>query len=400
MNGKLRESIIIRNFGPITDVTIEDIRPFTILIGESASGKSTILKVVALFRYLYKLNNIRFFLKNANIDRSPFRIRINDYFKSNGLTEYVKPHSEIRYLVTVNGHEYSIVYANGKLTNPSTMRNEDLVFFKGSFISENRNIIPTWAEKAASNRGATLGFYFHETFSDFDDATDGMKSLNLDFLKLKLEVRRVGGKKKYLIAPQEPNAGYAAIDLQRASSGIQTSTPLMAITHYYANNFSFKEALRRSILSYLYDSKRLEKFRPQMDPGELPQYVHLHVEEPELSLYPDAQIQMIDELVKLLFQPRGHEMAMMIATHSPYIINYINVLLQAGYLNEVEPLSPDEAMLKEDQVAVYKVENGCLLPLNGRNSETGQTVIDTVPLSLPMERIFQRYDYFRRKSAE
>lgn len=67
--------------------------PFTILIGESASGKSTILKVVALFRYIYKMLNIRFYLKNANIDKSPFRIRLKDYFKANSLDEYVKPNS-------------------------------------------------------------------------------------------------------------------------------------------------------------------------------------------------------------------------------------------------------------------------------------------------------------------
>ena len=58
----MKESITIRNFGPIKEVCIEDLRPLTILIGESGSGKSTILKVVALFRYIYKMLNI--YLRN------------------------------------------------------------------------------------------------------------------------------------------------------------------------------------------------------------------------------------------------------------------------------------------------------------------------------------------------
>ena len=48
---KMKESILIRNFGPISEVVIEDIKPLTIFIGESGSGKSTVVKVIALFRW-------------------------------------------------------------------------------------------------------------------------------------------------------------------------------------------------------------------------------------------------------------------------------------------------------------------------------------------------------------
>ena len=46
----MRESIEIRNFGPVRDVKIETVKPLTILIGDSGSGKSTIMKVLALFQ--------------------------------------------------------------------------------------------------------------------------------------------------------------------------------------------------------------------------------------------------------------------------------------------------------------------------------------------------------------
>ena len=151
----MKESITIRNFGPIKEVCIKDLHPRTILIGESGSGKSTILKVVALFRYIYKMLNIRFYLKSSQIDRSPFRIRLNDYFKTNALDQYVRSDSEIIYTVKFENTSYTLSFQKGKLHMPKSMNSEDLVYIKGSFVSENRNIIPTWSAKVASNRGAT-----------------------------------------------------------------------------------------------------------------------------------------------------------------------------------------------------------------------------------------------------
>ena len=77
----MKESIIIRDLGPIKDIEIGAIRLLTVIIGESASGKSTLMKVIALMRYIYKMLNIRAYLKNANISRSPFRLRFERHIK-------------------------------------------------------------------------------------------------------------------------------------------------------------------------------------------------------------------------------------------------------------------------------------------------------------------------------
>lgn len=42
----MKESIHIKNFGPLKDIDIEEIKPMTVFIGESASGKSTDRKSV------------------------------------------------------------------------------------------------------------------------------------------------------------------------------------------------------------------------------------------------------------------------------------------------------------------------------------------------------------------
>lgn len=387
----MKESITIRNFGPIKEVCIKDLRPLTILIGESGSGKSTILKVVALFRYIYKMLNIRFYLKSSQIDRSPFRIRLNDYFKTNALNQYVRSDSEIIYTVKFENTSYTLSFQKGKLHMPKSMNSEDLVYIKGSFVSENRNIIPTWSAKVASNRGATLGFYFHETYKDFEEATDHIDHLNLEFLNMKFLVRKVGGKKKYTITDNEQS--YTPIDLRAASSGMQTSTPLVTITNYFARHFDFKSALRRSVLSYLYDTDRLSKFQPKVELTELPKNIFIHVEEPELSLYPYAQMQLFDRLVRdmSLAKTNGIRMDIMMATHSPYIVNYANLLLRRGQMFQPAASTEDNPVrLGKEEISVFRVVDGTLQPLMGKN-EDNISIIDTYPLSEPMQKIFEEY---------
>lgn len=385
----MKESIKITNFGPIKDLQIDEIRPLTVLIGESASGKSTILKVVALFRYIYKLVNIRFYLKNAKINRSPFRIRFDDLLKKNDLASYILPNTEIVYTVETNGNTYELRFNKG-LQIPKAIANDDLMFFKGSFISENRNMIPTWASRVAHNRGASLGFYFHETYNDFEEATDNIQELPMQFLGLRFRVAKAGNRKKYII--ESIGGTHKPIDLRVASSGVQTLTPLLTIASYYAHGFSFKEAIKRSILSYLYEADKLSKFQPSIEPTDLPRFVHLHVEEPELSLYPDAQIMLVQKMVQLLFfeKDAATQMGMMVATHSPYIVNYLNLLLQKGNKEE------DNIYLKENQVAVYQVADGILTPLNGTDEE-GNHVIDVYPLSEPMVRMYEDYTTTQNK---
>ncbi len=74
--------------------------------------------------------------------------------------------------------------------------NSDLVFFKESYVSETRSVIPTWASKVATLKGASLGFFFHETFNDFNDATDVIKEQQLNYLNLKMKVQKSGNKPK------------------------------------------------------------------------------------------------------------------------------------------------------------------------------------------------------------
>lgn len=140
----MKEFITIKNFGPLSDIENLEIKQFTILIGESASGKSTLMKVVSMMRYLYKMANIRSYLYWSKITKTPFRIRLDSMLKRQGMSKMLTKDSLIVYRLEVNdGKGYEIRIENKKLKKTGIIDPNDLMFNKVSFVSENRNIIPT-----------------------------------------------------------------------------------------------------------------------------------------------------------------------------------------------------------------------------------------------------------------
>ena len=393
----LKESIRVKNVGALKDISMPDIRPLTILIGASASGKSTLMKLIALMRYIYKRVNIKAYLKNSQIDGAIFYIRFQDLLKD-GMKNLLDKDSEIEYTVTVNGHNYTIVYRGGKLDTPNEIPNEDLVFLKESWVSEMRSVMPVWASRGSLVKGSSFGFYFDETFSDFDEATDVVKAVDLDYLDMKMEVIKGGNnQKKYIVAPKD--GSYPGFELKFASSGTQTTAPLVTLLKYFSSSFSFKEAMRRSIIMMLFEKNLTEKYHPGIELGNLPTLVHMHAEEPELSLDPRSQRRLVNSITRYVFHEVGEdrEMGLVLATHSPYIINHLNVLLRASYTEEGRSKYP---YLMPESVAAYKVVDGEVIDLMAIDEDTNQAVINTFDLSEIMEDIYNDYESLSEEKNE
>ena len=383
----MKESIIIKNFGPLKEVEIDDIKPLTVFIGKSAGGKSIIMKVIVLMRYIYKMVNIRSYLKNAKITRSPFKLRFNSLLHD-GLKGMITAQTEIYYTVEINGNKYTLKYTNRGLQSDINIPDKDLIFFKEAYVSGMRSLIPIWASKAVSVKGENLGFFFHETFNDFNDATDVIKEQKLEYLKMK--VRKSGNRPKLFTIESLQNDA-VPIELRYASSGIQTSAPLVAIVHYFAQEFSFKDAFQRSVLNYLYKQDLLTKFTLGINRNKLGKYVHIHIEEVELSLAPEDQRAFMSNLVEEVFHKnkKDRKLGLMVSTHSPYIVNHLNVLLRAGYFEKARENYP---FLEKDDIAVYRVNEGKIISLMATDNDTGEYVINALDMSDTMERIFEEYE--------
>ncbi len=384
----MKESIRIRNFGPLVDIYIEEIRPFTLLIGESASGKSTLIKVITLFRYMSKMLNIRSYLKHANISKSPFKLSFQKYLEKDGLDKMVNSETEIIYTFGPTGNEYIMSFKDKKLKlNFQLVAKDDLTFHKISFLPETRNVIPAWADRGARLAGGYLGFYFHEAYNDFEEATNAIGELDLGYVGQQLSVRSKHNRKQFFIKPM--SGTIHPIELKDASSGIQTSVPLTVVSSYFSKKFDFNDAFKRSVLNYLFDNQRIKDFKPSTELTEMEKIIHLHVEEPELSLFPDAQCSLLNFLVNQCFisnQP-DRKLTLMIATHSPYLLNQVNVLLRAGFYGKQ---TADNASLQGENVAVYRLFEGKLQALHSVASNN-EPVINTIDLSESMNAIYDNY---------
>ena len=381
----MREYITIKNIGPLKDIQGLSIQPFTVLIGESACGKSTLMKLISMMRYLYKMANIRSYLKHSNVTSSPFRMRFDSMMKETGMYKMLNASSVIRYQVVMeDATEYEILMENKKLSKLPVISPNHLMFGKVSYISENRNVIPTWVQKASQNAGATLGFYFHETNNDFVRASAHDREISLDYIGMKLQITHPKGKPtRYTIVPNDGR--HEPIDLRDASSGVQTSASVALIVKDYAraDGFSFKDAFKRSVLNYLYDMERLNKFNAVMEPSDLSKKVYIHIEEPELSLFPNAQCRLVEEIIlAAAHAEENRELHLMLATHSPYILNYLNVLLNQT--------NPARAQLSRANTAVYRIYEGEVQDLLVQN-ERGRWIVDTYDLSELMGSIYNEF---------
>ena len=379
----MKEYITIKDFGPLKNIENLEIKPFTFLIGESASGKSTLMKVVAMMRYLYKMANIRSYLYRSKITKSPFRIRLDSMLKRQGMIKMFSKDSIIVYRAQMeDGREYEVRIENGNLKKTEIIEEKHLTFCKDSYVSENRNIIPTWTQTSWKNKGATLGFYFHETNEDFGKASEGEKELLMDYVGMKMVITHPKGKPtRYQIVPTDNH--HAPIELTEASSGIQTSAPLALIVDYFAKDFSFKDAFNRSVMSYLYETDNLSKFKAVTEPTALPKMIDIHIEEPELSLFPDAQCKLIENILYTASHSASdRSINIMLATHSPYILNYLNIVLNQT--------SEGRAKLSNENTAIYGIHDGSTMNLLMKDDK-GRDVVDTLDLTEMMSAIFNEY---------
>ena len=373
-----KESIHIVNFGPIKEVYIEDIKPFMVFIGESGSGKSTIIKLIALFRWIYKMMCIRTFLKSSGAKHT-FKFWFDTYLKNNEQDHFVKYDTKITY---TNGSIKLVFNKNGLTGSNVSIPMNEICLEKLSFVADKRIVIPDMISNNFSIRKGS--FYLTETYSDYLLATDKFKSLDIPFLNVRWEVRKTSnGAKHRLISLDEHNP--YDIELNEASSGMQTTTSLAVIVEYFAKYYDLIESINKSLLSYASKSDNWKTFKPITDLGDFKhRRVSLFIEEPELSLFPEAQDGLMRFIANRCFNTNhDYEMNLIMTTHSPYIFNYLNVLMAEK--------TKSGCKIESEKVAAYMVINGSASPLICTDIN-GRKLIDTNDLTVEMKNIAEQYN--------
>jgi predicted ATPase len=417
----MKAKFIVKNFGPIKDAEL-DLRNVNVFIGPQASGKSTLAKLYTIcksplsFLENEYLEKIIYLSKNKkeNLDILKFKealkdLNIHNFLNSSTFLEF---NSEIHYFKYSNNtiiferkfetdikECYNLLKDNNfnnantliksyvdKLTRlklygalniyeKRTKKNfsdnfddylkfaqelkfdnlsndelitvlEDLKFVEFKLLSNKAIYIPAERIIVSILRGATWGLQNNSVpipkhilnfAAEYEKATKNIKEFDLSFIKENIKYKNVDGNEKIYFSPRK------SIALSESATGFQSLIPL--ILPLINNNRDFI--------------------------GSNNSFV---IEEPEISLYPKAQYDLIKYLEKnrqdgLLDSTFIHTYT----THSPYILASFNNMLYAYKKSikldetlELEEILPKENWLNPENFNAYTVENGTAIQILDR----------------------------------
>lgn len=353
------QKLLVKNFGPIKSGYTDsndgffDISKLSIFVGDQGTGKSSIAKIISLFSWIEKQS------KAKNSD--PVNL-----LKTNSLSHYLNFHRIDSFLSHDTKIQYftdsiSICYENGKF---------DIENLSDNYIRPKVLYIP--AERsfctAISNPNKVVGM--PSNVLDFlSDYYDSVKAQNGERLQLPLngyEFRFSDNENTAYIS--DKNNGYE-IKIEAASSGIQSLAPMYVTIHHYLTQLSLSINNRKNELnlSQLQQLKELEQSISISKKEILNQQKKIInsrliciIEEPEQSLFPTSQYEMIMKILKGF--SNNSENSLVITTHSPYILETINNSIYADSISSsgknVDSIIPNEFQISYNNVKAYKIEDG------------------------------------------
>ncbi|WP_297601260.1 MULTISPECIES: AAA family ATPase [Helicobacter] len=354
-----KERLIIKNFGPIVEADIE-IKPFMVFIGESGSGKSVILKLLSLFRWIYKKLALKDLSKSAGITKEPYRFRIERMLKESGLEDFCIKGSEAHYYM---GDFCVSITRNGKLSlkYPKQTFNK-ITLEKISFITDDRFAIPLLVNNQI--RGVSP-YHLEKTFEDFEESFEHLQTnrkAKAKVFDIELSLEKYGIQYRFFL-----NFKDSKTQLHNASSGMKSASIIELIATYFATD---KEYMQNKYTDFVIDifsrfkTRDTNIFLENLKNVKInKERFSLFIEEPELSLFPSAQKRLIEYLVDLCFYLNPKKtIQVAFSTHSPYILSTLNCLLLAHQVGNktrvVESIIPSEFWLDIKNFNAFKIKNG------------------------------------------
>jgi AAA ATPase domain len=356
-----KERLVIKNFGPIKSVDLE-LGKMTILIGEQATGKSTIAKVLAVCRYFSYIVNDSLLGKPED----PFYIglrywEIDSYYSESTFIEYENDD----YIVTVEEGIIDAVRSfDGKIEYQVDGCTSEIKHKSERFkilLQELESIKPQNSDWYDWNPGENFFRLNVKKVMDnpfFIPTERGLQSLftlgkNINNLSDSL-LEQLTKLNKISRVFQIDEVYINSLSLKYINDNGIGYTKKVTDSQFYALNngaSGYKSAIPIELPVYFYS--RLEKRRRTFI-----------VEEPELNLFPKAQKKLVEFFVENINE-NGHKF--LLPTHSPYILSSVNNLLYAyviGHLNDgefkeqVKDIIPEKNWLNPEDISVYYLENG------------------------------------------
>jgi predicted ATPase len=368
--------IKIQNFGAINKGNLDndgwiDIKKVTVFIGNQGSGKSTVAKLISTFMWIEKALFKGDYDKKWFEEKGKFRDvylsyhRLENYFKNNDI--------KLRAIIEYEGDAFYMKYDNESLIIQEL--NKQYVLPQIMYVPAERNFI-TFIK---TPKDLTLSSEpLKEFLTEFENAKNELKDyLHLPINNTHLQYNKLNNKLNLI-------GNDFNVTLTEASSGFQSSVPLYLVSNYLANTVKKQSEITKESMSIdelkrfkkgveqiwstvnLTDEQRRVALSVLSSKFNKSAFINI-VEEPEQNLFPSSQWNLLQSL--LGFNNINDENKLIITTHSPYIINFLNIVIQSKYLEnkilhndknellvELYKVVDKNALIYNENVVIYELD--------------------------------------------
>jgi hypothetical protein len=412
----VKERLIIKNFGPISNFDME-VRKVNVLIGPSSTGKSVVAKLLSIFKekkflkdpslkgfsdllvhynipfeltssteiIFYSELNFKWVLKNHKIEHNwpfvdelfgIFEILVHSHQKSIDINEPKNDIESTTVIILMLGFILTKLVPdskeNLKITKPEnlipTKRKERNPYYN-DLVTEIEKMY-TIDNKSGNNNSDLFWSKIQKAFSKIN------KSLHLS-LPVYIPAERIFlsmvGETIYSLIGEKVNLAPCFTNFAQSFITARKTINSLSIPELNAN-YLFSELRGNEIL--LSDQKRVKLEHASSGFQSLvPLKVVLNglsfeektsfvvIEEPEINLYPTAQKQLLEEIVSFA---NGGKHQVCITTHSPYVISTVDNFLKAGHISAAMPnqkskikkIVTETAWIDPKDISCYYLDNG------------------------------------------